>query len=111
VDSSLQPGRSLDARQVGVSRYAIWDTAFQMLPFAELDRYFAKDQLVLLLREWYMHPNGQLPAYEWDFNDVNPPVFAWAAWRVYKITAPRGERDRYFLARVFNKLLLNFTCG
>jgi hypothetical protein len=80
-----------------------------MLPFAELDRYFAKDQLVLFLREWYMHPNGQLPAYEWDFNDVNPPVFAWAAWRVYKITAPRGERDRYFLARVFNKLLLNFT--
>ncbi|MFZ0928936.1 MAG: glucosidase [Syntrophobacteraceae bacterium] len=89
--------------------YAIWDSAFQMLPFAELDRYFAKDQLVLFLREWYMHPNGQLPAYEWDFNDVNPPVFAWAAWRVYKITAPRGERDRYFLARVFNKLLLNFT--
>ncbi len=89
--------------------YAIWDTAFQMLPFAELDRYFAKDQLVLLLREWYMHPNGQLPAYEWDFSDVTPPVFAWAAWRVYKITAPRGERDRHFLTRVFNKLLLNFT--
>jgi len=89
--------------------YAIWDSAFQMLPFADLDRYFAKDQLVLFLREWYMHPNGQLPAYEWDFNDVNPPVLAWAAWRVYKITAPRGERDRYFLARVFNKLLLNFT--
>jgi hypothetical protein len=89
--------------------YAIWDLAFQMLPFAELDRYFAKDQLVLLLREWYMHPNGQLPTYEWDFNDVNPPVLAWAAWRVYKITAPRGKRDRHFLARVFNKLLLNFT--
>ncbi|SPF47719.1 conserved hypothetical protein [Syntrophobacter sp. SbD1] len=89
--------------------YAIWDLAFQMLPFAELDPFFAKDQLILLLREWYMHPNGQLPAYEWDFSDVNPPVFAWAAWRVYKITAPRGERDRQFLARVFNKLLLNFT--
>jgi len=89
--------------------YATWDLAFQMLPFAELDRYFAKDQLVLLLREWYMHPNGQLPAYEWDFKDVNPPVLAWAAWRVYKITGPRGKRDLYFLARVFNKLLLNFT--
>ncbi len=89
--------------------YAIWDLAFHMLPFAELDRYFAKDQIVLFLREWYMHPNGQLPAYEWDFNDVNPPVLAWAAWRVYKITGPRGERDRHFLTRVFNKLLLNFT--
>ncbi|HYA42913.1 MAG TPA: glucosidase, partial [Syntrophobacteraceae bacterium] len=67
------------------------------------------DQIVLLLREWYMHPNGQLPAYEWDLNDVNPPVLAWAAWRVYKIAAPRGERDLFFLARVFNKLALNFT--
>ena len=89
--------------------YATWDLAFQMLPMAELDRYFAKDQIVLLLREWYMHPNGQLPAYEWDFNDVSPPVLAWAAWRVYKITAPRGERDLHFLARIFNKLVLNFT--
>jgi hypothetical protein len=89
--------------------YATWDLAFHMIPLAELDRYFAKEQLLLLLREWYMHPNGQLPAYEWDFNDVNPPVHAWAAWRVYKITGPRGERDRFFLERAFNKLLLNFT--
>ena len=65
--------------------YATWDLAFHMLPLAELDRFFAKEQLLLLLREWYMHPNGQLPAYEWDFSDVNPPVHAWAAWRVYKI--------------------------
>src|SRR5208283_2591043 len=70
---------------------------------------FAKEQLVLLLREWYMHPSGQIPAYEFTFSDVNPPVHAWAAWRVYKMTAPRGKRDRIFLARVFQKLLLNFT--
>ena len=89
--------------------YATWDLAFHMLPLAELDRHFAKEQLILLLREWYMHPNGQLPAYEWDFCDVNPPVHAWAAWRVYKISEPHGERDRIFLARAFNKLLLNFT--
>ena len=71
---------------------------------------FAKDQLVLLLREWYMHPNGQIPAYEWAFGDVNPPVHAWAAWRVYKIEKKRkGGGDRRFLERVFHKLLLNFT--
>jgi hypothetical protein len=80
-----------------------------MIPFASLDPHFAKEQLVLLLREWYMHPNGQIPAYEFAFGDVNPPVHAWAAWRVYKITGPRGHRDRTFLARVFNKLLMNFT--
>jgi hypothetical protein len=89
--------------------YAAWDLAFHMLPFARIDPEFAKQQLVLLLREWYMHPNGQIPAYEWAFSDVNPPVHAWAAWRVYKITAPRGERDVAFLARIFDKLLLNFT--
>ena len=89
--------------------YAAWDLAFHMIPFAHLDAAFAKEQLILFLREWYMHPNGQLPAYEWALSDVNPPVHAWAAWRVYKMTAPRGRRDRLFLARVFQKLLLNFT--
>jgi hypothetical protein len=80
-----------------------------MVPFAHLDPQFAKDQLVLFLREWYMHPNGQLPAYEFSLGDVNPPVHAWACWRVYKMTGRRGERDRLFLARAFQKLLLNFT--
>ena len=89
--------------------YAAWDLAFHTVPLSSVDPDFAKDQLVLMLREWYMHPNGQLPAYEFNFSDVNPPVHAWAAWRVYKMTAPRGQRDRTFLARVFNKLLLNFT--
>ena len=89
--------------------FAAWDAAFHMLPFAELDPDFAKDQLLLLLREWYMHPNGQIPAYEWKFSDVNPPVHAWACWRVYKISAPAGARDREFLERCFQKLLLNFT--
>ncbi|GDY01587.1 glucosidase [Planctomycetota bacterium] len=89
--------------------YAAWDLAFHMLPFARIDPQFAKDQLILLLREWYMAPNGQLPAYEFNFSDVNPPVHAWACWRVYKMTGPRGKRDRVFLARTFHKLLLNFT--
>ena len=89
--------------------YAAWDLAFQMIPFARLDPQFAKDQLVLLLREWYMHPSGQLPAYEFAFGDVNPPVHAWAVWRVYKMTAEKGERDRLFLGRCFQKLLLNFN--
>ena len=89
--------------------FAAWDLAFHMVPMARLDPSFAKHQLNLLLREWYMHPNGQIPAYEWNFSDVNPPVHAWACWRVYKITAPRGQRDRAFLARVFQKLLVNFT--
>lgn len=89
--------------------YAAWDLAFHMIPFAKVDPDFAKEQLILFLREWYMHPNGQIPAYEFAFSDVNPPVHAWAAWRVYKMTGPRGRRDRLFLARVFNKLLLNFT--
>ena len=89
--------------------YASWDLAFHMVAMAEVDPEFAKEQLILLLREWYMHPNGQIPAYEFAFGDVNPPVHAWAAWRVYKITAPRGQRDRAFLEKVFQKLLLNFT--
>ena len=89
--------------------YAAWDLAFQMLPMAQLDSKFAKDQLVLFLREWYMHPNGQIPAYEFAFGDVNPPVHAWACWRVYKMTGRKGARDRVFLARCFQKLLLNFN--
>jgi hypothetical protein len=89
--------------------YAAWDTAFQTISLARVQPEFAKHQLLLLLREWYQHPNGQIPAYEFAFSDVNPPVHAWAAWRVYKMTAPAGERDRRFLARVFQKLLLNFT--
>jgi hypothetical protein len=89
--------------------YAAWDLAFHMLPLCEVDPAFAKEQLVLLLREWYMHPNGHLPAYEWAFSDVNPPVHAWACWRIYKKTGPRGRRDVTFLKRVFHKLLLNFT--
>jgi hypothetical protein len=90
--------------------YAAWDLAFHCIPLALVDPDFAKEQLVLLLREWYMHPNGQLPAYEWAFGDVNPPVHAWAAWRVYKIEKRiRGVADRAFLEKVFHKLLLNFT--
>ena len=89
--------------------YAAWDLAFHMIPFSRIDPAFAKSQLVLFLREWYMNPNGQLPAYEIALSDVNPPVHAWACWRVYKMTAPRGERDRLFLERMFQKLLINFT--
>jgi hypothetical protein len=90
--------------------YAAWDLAFHCVPLALVDADFAKQQLLLMLREWYMHPNGQLPAYEWRFGDVNPPVHAWAAWRVYKIEKRRrGEGDRVFLERVFQKLLINFT--
>jgi hypothetical protein len=90
--------------------YAAWDLAFHCIPLALVDSDFAKEQLLLMLREWYMHPNGQIPAYEWSFDDVNPPVFAWAAWRVYKIEKKRrGIGDRHFLKRVFHKLMLNFT--
>ncbi len=89
--------------------YAAWDLAFHAIPFSRIDPDFAKDQLVLLLREWYTHPDGQAPAYEWALGDVNPPVHAWACWRVYKMSGAPGERDRHFLARVFHKLLLNFT--
>ena len=90
--------------------YAAWDLGFHCISLALVDPDFAKEQLILLLREWYMHPNGQLPAYEWAFGDVNPPVHAWAAWRVYKIERRvRGTADRGFLEKVFHKLLLNFT--
>ena len=89
--------------------YAAWDLAFHMIPFARLDPEFAKRQLLLLLREWYMAPSGQIPAYEFAFGDVNPPVHAWACWRVYKMTGERGRRDVDFLQRAFHKLLLNFT--
>ncbi len=91
--------------------YAAWDLAFHCIPLALLDAEFAKQQLVMLTREWYMHPNGQLPAYEWAFSDVNPPVHAWAAWRVFQIDRKqRGDDgDLAFLERVFHKLLLNFT--
>jgi hypothetical protein len=89
--------------------FAAWDSAFHMLPLCQLDPHHTKRELVKFLREWYMHPNGQIPAYEFNFNDVNPPVHAWACWRVYKLTAPKGERDVAFLASCFQKLLLNFT--
>jgi hypothetical protein len=90
--------------------YAAWDLAFHCVPLALVDPDFAKRQILLILREWYMHPNGQLPAYEWTFSDVNPPVHAWAAWRVYKIEKRMtGTADRVFLERAFHKLLLNFT--
>ncbi len=90
--------------------YAAWDLAFHCVALAVVDSEFAKRQLLLFLREWYMHPNGQIPAYEWALGDVNPPVHAWAALRVYKIEAKRrGTADRDFLEKIFHKLLLNFT--
>ena len=90
--------------------YAAWDLAFHMIPFSLVDPEFAKRQLSLFLREWYMHPNGQIPAYEWNFSDVNPPVHAWACWRVYQIDAKiAGREDVAFLESVFHKLLMNFT--
>ena len=90
--------------------YAVWDLAFHTIPFAIIDPEFAKKQLLLLTREWYMHPSGQLPAYEWNFSDVNPPVHAWATWRVFKIDEKiKGNPDIQFLERVYHKLLLNFT--
>ena len=91
--------------------YAAWDLAFHCVTLAAVDPGYAKSQLVLLRREWYMHPNGQLPAYEWSFSDVNPPVHAWATWRVYEIDRENhdGKADRDFLERVFHKLMINFT--
>ena len=91
--------------------YAAWDLAFHCVTLALIDPGFAKGQLVLLTREWYMHPNGQLPAYEWAFGDVNPPVHAWAAWRVYEIDRAHhgGKGDRAFLERIFHKFMINFT--
>lgn len=95
--------------------FAAWDTAFHCIPFALIDPDFAKNQLLILCREWYMHPSGQLPAYEWNFSDVNPPVHAWAALRIYKIERKRqgvgrnAPGDLDFLEKIFHKLLLNFT--
>ncbi|ODV80477.1 Six-hairpin glycosidase [Suhomyces tanzawaensis NRRL Y-17324] len=90
--------------------FAAWDTAFHCVPFAMIDPYFAKNQIDLLLREWYQHPNGQIPAYEWNFSDVNPPVHAWSAYRIFKIERKMyGKEDIDFLERVFHKLLLNFS--
>ncbi|MGF1483971.1 MAG: glucosidase [Opitutales bacterium] len=89
--------------------FAAWDSAFHMIPFARIDPHFAQEQLVLFLREWYMHPNGEIPAYEWNFSDVNPPVHAWAVYKLYKLSQARGQADTTFLARCFHKLLINFT--
>src|SRR5262249_53080119 len=91
--------------------FAAWDLAFHAVVFGRIDPELAKKQLILLTREWYMHPNGQLPAYEWGFDDVNPPVHAWAAIRVFQIDRERsgGTGDLAFLERVFHKLMLNFT--
>ena len=90
--------------------YAAWDLAFHCIPLALVDPFFAKGQLDVILREWYQHPNGQIPAYEWNFSDVNPPVIGWAAWRVYKIEEKAsGKGDRAFLETVFHKLLIGFT--
>ncbi|KAF5408485.1 MAG: hypothetical protein Udaeo2_13220 [Candidatus Udaeobacter sp.] len=90
--------------------YASWDLAFHCIPLALVDPKFAKSQLDLIVREWYQHPNGQIPAYEWNFSDVNPPVIAWAAWRVYQIERKQsGKGDRAFLETVFHKMLIAFT--
>ena len=90
--------------------YASWDLAFHLIPLAILDPDYAKLQLSRLTREWYMHPNGQIPAYEWAFSDVNPPVQAWAAWQIYQLEEKFwGRKDKEFLERIFQKLLLNFT--
>ena len=91
--------------------FAAWDLAFHTVVFSHIDAEYAKYQLLLMLREWYMHPNGALPAYEWNFDDVNPPVHAWAAWRIYKTETFMEDpvRDRQFLEEIFHKLLLNFT--
>ena len=90
--------------------FAAWDTSFHMIPLSMVDPDSAKRELGRFLREWYMHPNGQIPAYEWAFDDVNPPVHAWACWRVYKIDGRlQGKHDYDFLESVFHKLLMNFT--
>ena len=91
--------------------YAVWDLAFHCIPLAMIDTDFAKNQLLLMTRVWYQHPNGQIPAYEWAFDDVNPPVHAWAVWEVYKAErdANNGEGDREFLERALHKLIVNFT--
>jgi hypothetical protein len=94
---------------VGIPLVAAWDTAFHMIPFADIDPWFTREQLILFLREWYLHPNGQMPAYEFSFGDVNPPVHAWACREVYRRLKEGGERDLDFLEQAFHKLLINFT--
>jgi hypothetical protein len=91
--------------------YAAWDMGFHAIPYAQFDPEFAKGQILLMTKDWYMHPNGQLPAYEWNFDDVNPPVHGWAAWRIYQIDKKNsgGKGDLNFLERIFHKLLLNFN--
>jgi hypothetical protein len=91
--------------------FAAWDLAFHCIPLASIDMGFAKRQLNLLMRDWYMHPNGQLPAYEWDFSDSNPPVHAMATWKIYQLDKQNngGKGDTFFLERIFHKLMLNFT--
>jgi Glycosyl hydrolase family 63 C-terminal domain len=90
--------------------YASWDLAFHCIPLALVDAQFAKTQLELIVREWYLHPNGKIPAYEWNFDDANPPVLAWAAWRVYQIERKQtGKGDRAFLETIFHKMLIAFT--
>jgi hypothetical protein len=90
--------------------YASWDLAFHCVPLALVDAHFAKTQLDIIVREWYQHPNGQIPAYEWNFGDVNPPVLAWAAWRIYQIERKQtGQGDRAFLETIFHKMLIAFT--
>lgn len=89
--------------------FCAWDLAFHAVSVSRADPFLAKEQLDLLLREWYMHPNGQLPAYEWNFCDVNPPVHAWAAWRLYRLPLLAGTKDSTFLRKIFHKLILNFT--
>jgi len=84
--------------------YAAWDLAFHMIPFSRIDPDFAKAQLTLFLREWYMHPNGQIPAYEWAFGDVNPPVHAWACWRVYELSRPRKPPEKRWFPRTSTRL-------
>src|SRR5271166_6029492 len=106
--AGIQSRCHLNARQVGIPVVRSVGSGFSHAPFRTSPK-FAKQQLELFLREWYMHPNGQIPAYEFAFADVNPPVHAWAAWRVYKISGSRGARDIDFLESIFHKLLLNFT--
>ena len=110
LETSLQRRRHFDARQMGISVVCGVGFGFSLrFRSRSIDSEFAKHQLILLLREWYMHPNGQIPAYEWAFSDVNPPVHAWAALRVYQIEAKRtGTADREFLEKIFHKLLLEF---
>jgi len=107
--SHAQRRRDLHAGQVGVPWYAAWDLAFHTQALALVDFDFAKEQLLLMLRNLYAHPNGQIPAYEWNFSDVNPPVHAWATYRLFKMEETLGRADMRFLERAFQGLMLNFN--